>query len=296
MIEIVQMNFKNKLMHIQTELKSPKNNSNDFGGYNYRTVEDILGAVKPLLAKYGCILTIQDYIEEVAGRVYVKAVCHIADTESNDFATSQAYARETLEKKKFDDAQLTGSASSYARKYALNGLFAIDNSDTIDPDDPKYSRSEMRSDAKEPIVAAPVEFKQAQPMENMPKAEKAVEKPVEAVESNAEEPVPVQEEVKEEFYRKLTYVYIPEQDNFKKCRAGSKLIPGAVEITREEFNEGVKAYAEGKKAENMATVLKTDDTTDAEEVPFIEEPVEPTEPAEKPKKRTRRVRKVTPNE
>jgi hypothetical protein len=117
-------NIRQKLQGIQSSLKAPKGQTNKFGGYKYRSCEDILTAVKPLLA--------EDDIVEVGGRVYVKATASLADNDSELAISASALAREAEIKKGMDDAQITGSASSYARKYALNGLFAID--DTKDPD------------------------------------------------------------------------------------------------------------------------------------------------------------------
>ena len=125
-------NIRQKLQGIQSSLKAPKGQTNKFGGYKYRSCEDILTAVKPLLAEWGCSLVIQDDIVEVGGRVYVKAVASLADNDSEMAISASALAREAETKKGMDEAQITGSASSYARKYALNGLFAID--DTRDPD------------------------------------------------------------------------------------------------------------------------------------------------------------------
>lgn len=120
-----------KLIEIQSELKAPKNQRNTFGGYMYRNAEDILEALKPLLLKHECQLTISDDIVEVAGRIYVKATCTLIGDKDEKIIVS-AYAREEDVKKGMDAAQITGSASSYARKYALNGMFLID--DTKDPD------------------------------------------------------------------------------------------------------------------------------------------------------------------
>jgi len=119
-----------KLYQIQGELKAPKNQRNNFGGYNYRSCEDILEAVKPLLGKHELALTISDEIIEVGGRVYVKATASITDGEHT--INNSAYAREAESKKEMDDSQITGATSSYARKYALNGLLCID--DTKDAD------------------------------------------------------------------------------------------------------------------------------------------------------------------
>ena len=127
-------NIRQKLQGIQSSLKAPKGQINKFGGYNYRSCEDILTALKPLLAEWGCSLTISDEIVElgVDSRVYVKAEANLLDNDSDGFVYASGYAREASSKKGMDEAQITGSASSYARKYALNGLFAID--DTKDPD------------------------------------------------------------------------------------------------------------------------------------------------------------------
>ena len=119
-----------KLYQIQGELKAPKNQVNNFGGYKYRSCEDILEAVKPLLTKHELALTISDEIVEVGGRVYVKATASITDGEHT--VNNSAYAREAESKKGMDESQITGSSSSYARKYALNGLLCID--DTKDAD------------------------------------------------------------------------------------------------------------------------------------------------------------------
>ena len=125
-------NIRQKLQGIQSSLKAPKGQTNKIGGYRYRSAEDILEALKPLLGEWGCSLVIQDEMVEVGGRVYVKASANLIDNDSESVLSTTAYAREAEAKKGMVDAQITGSASSYARKYALNGLFAID--DTKDPD------------------------------------------------------------------------------------------------------------------------------------------------------------------
>ena len=122
-----------KLIAIQQALKAPKGQYNSFGGYNYRSCEDILEAVKPILAKEKVALTISDEIVEVGGRIYVKATATLYDpSDAGFFAQTSAYAREEESKKGMDAAQLTGATSSYARKYALNGLFAIDDNKDAD--------------------------------------------------------------------------------------------------------------------------------------------------------------------
>lgn len=124
------MEFIEKIVAIQSELKAPKGQYNSFGKYNYRSCEDILEGVKPLLAKHGLVLTIQDEIELIGDRYYVKATASI--TNGKESISTSAYARESLDKKGMDSSQVTGATSSYARKYALNGLLAID--DTKDAD------------------------------------------------------------------------------------------------------------------------------------------------------------------
>lgn len=124
------MEFIEKIVAIQSELKAPKGQYNSFGKYNYRSCEDILEGVKPLLAKHGLVLTIQDSIDLIGDRFYVKATATI--TDGKDEISTSAYARESLDKKSMDASQVTGATSSYARKYALNGLLAID--DTKDAD------------------------------------------------------------------------------------------------------------------------------------------------------------------
>jgi hypothetical protein len=125
------MENKNILSEIQTELKAPKGQRNNFGNYNYRSAEDILEAVKPLLKKHNCALVSNDEMVELCGRVYVKTTVMLA-FENQPFASASAFAREALAKKGMDEAQITGSASSYSKKYALNSLLAID--DTKDAD------------------------------------------------------------------------------------------------------------------------------------------------------------------
>jgi len=130
--------MRTKLLAIQTELKAPKNQRNSHGNYNYRSCEDILEAVKPLLKKYDCLITISDDIVSVLDRVYVKSTVTLSTFASDEKISVSAFAREQFGKYNkdgkeiMDHSQITGSTSSYARKYALNGLFLID--DTKDED------------------------------------------------------------------------------------------------------------------------------------------------------------------
>ena len=126
--------FYAALAAIQAELKAPKDLSNNFGGYRYRSAENILAAVKPLLAKHGLTINLTDTIMQIGDRFYLKAKAEISN--GNVATSSEAYAREPLAKKGMDESQVTGSASSYARKYALCGLLGIDDS-SADPDNPE---------------------------------------------------------------------------------------------------------------------------------------------------------------
>lgn len=129
---MTELNLNEKLCKIQGELKAPKGQYNGFGKYKYRSCEDILEALKPLLTKYEMNINISDNIIQVGDRYYVQAQVKITDVKTNESVYSAAFAREEENKKGMDASQVTGAASSYARKYALNGLLAID--DTKDSD------------------------------------------------------------------------------------------------------------------------------------------------------------------
>jgi hypothetical protein len=132
-----------ELVHIQNELKAPKSQFNKFGGYKYRNAEDILEAVKPLLFKHSCTLTISDDMVIVGDRIYVKATALLSN--GTDSISVSAFAREPETQKGMSDSQITGASSSYARKYALNGMFAID--DTKDADETN-THEEKKDDGK----------------------------------------------------------------------------------------------------------------------------------------------------
>ena len=135
-----------KLLKIQAELKAPKNQYNKFGEFYYRSCEDILSAAKPLCIREGILLYVTDEVKMIGERYYVKATASVTDGENTLFA--EAYARETESRPKMDAAQLTGSASSYARKYALNGLFCLD--DTKDADAMKFEEPTKAKPKKAP--------------------------------------------------------------------------------------------------------------------------------------------------
>lgn len=139
--------MNNAIISIQNELKAPKGQFNSFGRYKYRSCEDILEAVKPLLHKYSCSLNISDEVVMVGDRFYIKAAATLRKDTGEVVLSSVAYAREDESKKGMDGAQVTGAASSYARKYALNGLFCID--DTKDADTDEYTKNTKPE--KEPV-------------------------------------------------------------------------------------------------------------------------------------------------
>ena len=142
--------FFKRFIAFQNELKAPKNQYNSYGGFNYRSAEDILEAVKPLESKYGILIFLSDDVVLCGGRVYVKATATAVDANGeSEPIKSTAVAREQDEKKKMDAPQITGTASSYARKYALNGLLCID--DTKDADTDQYHQiSEPEDISPEP--------------------------------------------------------------------------------------------------------------------------------------------------
>lgn len=135
-------NFYKRVSKVQLEIKAPKNQRNSFGNYNYRSCEDILEAAKPVCAANGLLLTVSDELVLIGDRYYIKTNAMLHDTESDFYILNTAYARESSEKKGMDDSQITGTASSYARKYALNGLFCID--DTKDADTDEYAKQSKR--------------------------------------------------------------------------------------------------------------------------------------------------------
>lgn len=214
-------NLIQKLQAIQEELKAPKNLVNKFGGYNYRNAESILEALKPLEKKYGVATTISDTIEEVSGRFYVVATATIWDCTSDKSISVAARAREAENKKGMDEAQITGATSSYARKYALNGLFLLD--DTKDADTDEY-RNESENRAK----TSPATPKAKTTPKATPKAEPTPEQP---------EKVEVSEESKELRRKYVKYC----QDN-------------GVEISKKLSNKSTDDDFKNALAEAMAEV------------------------------------------
>lgn len=144
------MDFK-KLINIQQKLKAPKGQYNNFGKYAYRSCEDILEALKPILAEEQCALILKDDIVFIGERYYIRAKALLYDENGEIIAENSAYAREEAEKKGVDGSQITGASSSYARKYALNGLFGIDDNKDSDAtnETPKETKKETKAKPKE---------------------------------------------------------------------------------------------------------------------------------------------------
>lgn len=155
-----------ELVEIQSKLHAPKDNRNNFGNYNYRSAEDILESVKPILKEFNCTLTLADEIIMVADRIYVKATARLKNS-AGEVEETVAFAREEETKKGYDAAQITGSASSYARKYALNGLFCID--DTKDPDATNTHGKDVETTAPQQKKPAPTPI--AAPLKSIPEEE-----------------------------------------------------------------------------------------------------------------------------
>lgn len=155
-----------KLAEIQQKLKAPKGQRNSFGNYNYRSAEDILEAVKPLLGDLA--LTVSDEVVEIGGRIYVKATSTLSDGEAS--ISTNGFAREAETKKGMDESQITGSSSSYAKKYSLNGLFAID--DTKDAD---FTNTHGKTDNAKKVTKSPRPKPATKPIE-VPEPATPVEK------------------------------------------------------------------------------------------------------------------------
>jgi hypothetical protein len=165
-----------KLLKIQTELKAPKGQFNSFGKYKYRSCEDITEAVKPLLSKYKCTLLTTDELVLIGERYYIKATAKLYDAENNTLIEkTDGYAREEESKKGMDGSQITGASSSYARKYALNGLFAIDDnkdSDSTNKHDEKIS--DLDSIKKAEIILREFESKEELKIKMIPLREEFI--------------------------------------------------------------------------------------------------------------------------
>ena len=243
------MTINEKLLQIQMELKVPKSVKNSFGGYKYRTVDMILEKVKPLTEKNKCALILQDDLVLIGERYYVKATAILLDLESDTNVATSAYAREQLERKKSDDSQLTGAASTYARKYALAGLFLLDDSD-MDPD--SYAGA-PEDDDNEELDRQEAEEQEAEEKPARRRARSSRKKKEETIEDYMNPPVTEDgsEEVPfDEQDAKLTedkFYFIEKDGNYIMKHAGEYPPEWGKEITKEEFVKGSAEIATGKK-------------------------------------------------
>ena len=242
------MDINEKLLKIQLELKVPKSANNKFGGYKYRTVDMILEKVKPLADKNKAVLILHDDLVQIGDRYYVKATASLLDLESDRYIAVSAWAREQLERKKSDESQLTGAASTYARKYALNGLFLLD--DTADPD--SYAGAPEDDDPAEldRQEAEEQEKKEEEPARRRPRSRKKREESIEDYVNPPETPDGSEELPFSEEDRKLTedkYYFIEKDGNYIMKHAGEYPPEGGKEITKDEFVKGSAEIATGKK-------------------------------------------------
>jgi hypothetical protein len=155
-VEEVQRSFGQRVAQVQATLKAPKSKKNTYSGFNYRSAEDILAAVNPLLAPNDLILVVTDNIVEVGGRIYVKATAILFDAISSQSVSAVGFAREADDKKGLDASQITGLTSSYARKYALGGLLVID--DSKDADTNEFAKEVAARDPRKKLTKALTEF------------------------------------------------------------------------------------------------------------------------------------------
>ena len=279
------MNIKEKLAAIQQELKVPKSKPNRFGGYKYRNVDMILENVKPHLKEQKCILTLNDEVVEIGGRVYVKATAVLEECDGDGGIGVSGWAREQLERKKSDDSQLTGAASTYARKRALEGLFLLDDSgDVVDPDEYEDDPDEEldQQEAEEQEEEKPVERKprsrrkkKEEDFMNIPEGvdeevpfnaeQQELEEHIEKVFGGPYDPetgLPTMEDDDEEDGKVQTddaYFHIPGEGhgNYVKLHKGDEIPEGAEPITEEEWKEGCTAIAQKKEPEAKPVTRRT---------------------------------------
>lgn len=144
------LNVYEKLMIVQSTLKAPKSQKNTFGNYFYRSCEDIVEAVKPILKEVKAVLLFTDELVQIGDRYYIKSTAIFKDVESSGEIQVSAFARESVNKKGMDDSQITGSTSSYSRKYAANGLFGIDDTKDADTRDNRETKADTQQVSKNP--------------------------------------------------------------------------------------------------------------------------------------------------
>ena len=265
--------IKEKLAIIQQDLKVPKSKPNRFGGYKYRNVDMITEAVKPLLKDQKCILTLNDEVVEVGGRVYVKATALLEEIDGSGSIGASGYAREQLERKKSDDSQLTGAASTYARKRALEGLFLLDDSgDVTDPDE--YEEDPDEELDKQEEGEAPVERKprtrrkkKGENFMNIPEGtdekvpflteKEELDKHISKVFGGPYDPetgLPTMEDDEEDgkVQEDDAFFHIPGEGlgNYVKLHKGDEIPEGAETITEEEWKKGCTAIAQKQEPEH----------------------------------------------
>ena len=278
------MNIKEKLAAIQQELKVPKSKPNKFGGYKYRNVDMILENVKPHLKEQKCILTLNDEGVEIGGRVYVIATVVLEETDGEGGIGVSGYVREQLERKKSDDSQLTGAASTYARKRALEGLFLLDDSgDVVDPDEYEDDPDEEldQQEAEEQEEEKPVERKprsrrkkKEEDFMNIPEGvdeevpfnaeQQELEEHIEKVFGGPYDPetgLPTMEDDEEDgkVQTDNAWFHVPGEGlgNYIKLHKGDEIPEGAEPITEEEWKEGCTAIAQKKEPEPKPVTRRT---------------------------------------
>ena len=198
-----KLSFRERVVLVQASLKVPKTQYNSFGKYNYRNCEDVMEALKPLLLENSLCQMVSDEIEVVGDRIYVKSTVTVFDTGSDSFVKTSAFAREALSKKGMDDSQITGTASSYARKYALNGMWMIDDTKDSDHNSNSDKNStnidDLSSDIKKINDTKTVEklgiIWNSMPKEKQKKLKAAVSKKKAELENNVTATVPGKEAV-----------------------------------------------------------------------------------------------------
>lgn len=274
------MNIKEKLAVIQQELKVPKSKPNRFGGYKYRNVDMILENVKPHLKEQKCILTLNDEVVEIGGRVYVKATAVLEECDGDGGIGVSGWAREQLERKKSDDSQLTGAASTYARKRALEGLFLLDDSgDVVDPDEYEDDPDEEldQQEAEEQEEEKPVERK---PRSRRKKKEEDFMNIPEGTDEemdfdqlnehvgkvfggpyDPETGLPTMEDDEEDgkVQEDDAWFHVPGEGlgNYIKLHKGDEIPEGAEPITEEEWKEGCTAIAQKKEPESKPVTRRS---------------------------------------
>lgn len=279
------MNIKEKLAVIQQELKVPKSKPNRFGGYKYRNVDMILENVKPHLKEQKCILTLNDEVVEIGGRVYVKATAVLEECDGDGGIGVSGWAREQLERKKSDDSQLTGAASTYARKRALEGLFLLDDSgDVVDPDEYEDDPDEEldQQEAEEQEEEKPVERKprsrrkkkEEEDFMNIPEGvdeevpfnaeQQELEEHIEKVFGGPYDPetgLPTMEDDEEDGKVQTddAWFHVPGEGlgNYIKLHKGDEIPEGAEPITEEEWKEGCTAIAQKKEPESKPVTRRS---------------------------------------